>query len=216
MCLKWHLARNVILNLLWSLITSISRETNSSLEERVNPYYYSWAGSSFLILNLIYLLFFFFNNMVCDLNFSPCTLVLSLSFSIIICTFNLILYSTGYNLVAFKIWRYMRIFWQIISAQGVLLGLSNTAGVLAGVFGTAATGYILQRGIVDPQTNYFRKFSSQAVVKLRTPFSVKQVDSNIYRTFTGSWDDVFKVAVALYILGTLVWNFFSTGEKVLE
>lgn len=30
--------------------------------------------------------------------------------------------------------------------QGVLLGLSNTAGVLAGVFGTAATGYILQKG----------------------------------------------------------------------
>ncbi|XP_043716096.1 probable anion transporter 4, chloroplastic isoform X4 [Telopea speciosissima] len=60
---------------------------------------------------------------------------------------------------------------------GVLLGLSNTAGVLAGVFGTAATGYILQRG---------------------------------------SWDDVFKVAVALYIFGTLVWNFFSTGEKILE
>ncbi|OIW21423.1 hypothetical protein TanjilG_03457 [Lupinus angustifolius] len=56
---------------------------------------------------------------------------------------------------------------------GVLLGLSNTAGVLAGVFGTAATGYILQRG---------------------------------------SWnDDVFKVSV-----GTLVWNIFSTGEKVLD
>ncbi|XP_057981446.1 ascorbate transporter, chloroplastic isoform X2 [Malania oleifera] len=60
---------------------------------------------------------------------------------------------------------------------GVLLGLSNTAGVLAGVLGTAATGYILQRG---------------------------------------SWDDVFKVAVALYIIGTLVWNFFSTGEKIIE
>ncbi|XP_050237801.1 ascorbate transporter, chloroplastic [Mercurialis annua] len=60
---------------------------------------------------------------------------------------------------------------------GVLLGLSNTAGVLAGVFGTAATGYILQRG---------------------------------------SWDDVFKVAVALYIIGTLVWNLFSTGEKILD
>ncbi|XP_027334082.1 ascorbate transporter, chloroplastic-like [Abrus precatorius] len=60
---------------------------------------------------------------------------------------------------------------------GVLLGLSNTAGVLAGVFGTAATGYILQRG---------------------------------------SWDDVFKVAVALYIIGTLVWNVFSTGERVLD
>ncbi|KAL9303976.1 hypothetical protein ACSQ67_021239 [Phaseolus vulgaris] len=60
---------------------------------------------------------------------------------------------------------------------GVLLGLSNTAGVLAGVFGTAATGYILQRG---------------------------------------SWDDVFKVAVVLYIIGTLVWNIFSTGEKILD
>ncbi|KAL3649560.1 Ascorbate transporter, chloroplastic [Castilleja foliolosa] len=60
---------------------------------------------------------------------------------------------------------------------GVLLGLSNTAGVLAGVFGTAATGYILQNG---------------------------------------SWDDVFKVAVVLYIVGTLVWNFFSTGEKILD
>ncbi|VVB06799.1 unnamed protein product [Arabis nemorensis] len=60
---------------------------------------------------------------------------------------------------------------------GVLLGLSNTAGVLAGVFGTAATGYILQRG---------------------------------------SWDDVFKVAVALYLVGTLVWNLFATGEKILD
>ncbi|XP_019430051.1 PREDICTED: ascorbate transporter, chloroplastic isoform X3 [Lupinus angustifolius] len=60
---------------------------------------------------------------------------------------------------------------------GVLLGLSNTAGVLAGVFGTAATGYILQRG---------------------------------------SWNDVFKVSVALYLIGTLVWNFFSTGEKILD
>ncbi|CAL9180304.1 unnamed protein product [Musa hybrid cultivar] len=60
---------------------------------------------------------------------------------------------------------------------GVLLGLSNTAGVLAGVFGTAATGYILQHG---------------------------------------SWDDVFKVSVALYIAGTVVWNLFSTGEKILD
>ncbi|KAF9614147.1 hypothetical protein IFM89_015466 [Coptis chinensis] len=61
--------------------------------------------------------------------------------------------------------------------SGVLLGLSNTAGVLAGVFGTAATGYILQRG---------------------------------------SWDDVFKVAVILYIVGTLIWNLFATGEKILD
>ncbi|VFQ75660.1 unnamed protein product [Cuscuta campestris] len=61
--------------------------------------------------------------------------------------------------------------------SGVLLGLSNTAGVLAGVLGTAATGYILQNG---------------------------------------SWDDVFKVAVALYLIGTLVWITFSTGEKILD
>ncbi|OIT02541.1 PREDICTED: probable anion transporter 1, chloroplastic [Nicotiana attenuata] len=61
--------------------------------------------------------------------------------------------------------------------SGVLLGLSNTAGVLAGVFGTATTGYILQHG---------------------------------------SWDDVFKVSVGLYLVGTLVWNAFSTGEKIID
>ncbi|KAE8693064.1 Sodium-dependent phosphate transport protein 1 [Hibiscus syriacus] len=61
--------------------------------------------------------------------------------------------------------------------SGVLLGLSNTAGVLAWVFGTAATGYILQHG---------------------------------------SWDDVFKVSIALYLVGTVVWNLFSTGEKILD
>ena len=33
--------------------------------------------------------------------------------------------------------------------SGVLLGMSNTAGVLAGVFGTAATGYILKHGTWD-------------------------------------------------------------------
>ncbi|MCO5548515.1 hypothetical protein L7F22_001975 [Adiantum nelumboides] len=60
---------------------------------------------------------------------------------------------------------------------GVLLGLSNTAGVLAGVLGTAATGYILQHGC---------------------------------------WDDVFKVAVGLYLFGTVVWNLFSTGERVFD
>ncbi|KAG6557162.1 hypothetical protein Mapa_001089 [Marchantia paleacea] len=61
--------------------------------------------------------------------------------------------------------------------SGILLGLSNTAGVLAGVFGTAATGYILQHG---------------------------------------SWDDVFKVAVGLYLFGTVVWNVFATGEKQFD
>lgn len=33
--------------------------------------------------------------------------------------------------------------------SGVLLGMSNTAGVLAGVFGTAATGFILKNGSWD-------------------------------------------------------------------
>lgn len=61
--------------------------------------------------------------------------------------------------------------------SGVLLGLSNTAGVLAGVFGTAATGYILQHG---------------------------------------SWDNVFEVSVGLYLVGTVVWNLFSTGEKIID
>ncbi|KAI3873747.1 hypothetical protein MKX03_009832 [Papaver bracteatum] len=60
---------------------------------------------------------------------------------------------------------------------GVLLGLSNTAGVLAGVLGTVATGYILQHG---------------------------------------SWDNVFEVSVSLYLFGTVVWNVFSTGEKILD
>jgi ACS family sodium-dependent inorganic phosphate cotransporter len=60
----------------------------------------------------------------------------------------------------------------------VLLGLSNTAGVLAGVLGTAATGYILQR--------------------------------------SGSWDEVWGVAVGLYLVGTVVWNVWSTGERVFD
>ena len=40
-------------------------------------------------------------------------------------------------------------------SQGVLLGMSNTAGVLAGVFGTASTGYILQHG----QSPFIANFS---------------------------------------------------------
>lgn len=39
--------------------------------------------------------------------------------------------------------------------QGVLLGLSNTAGVLAGVLGTAATGYILQHGTTSLTNTFF-------------------------------------------------------------
>jgi hypothetical protein len=48
------------------------------------------------------------------------------------------------------------------------------AGVLAGVFGTAATGYILKHG---------------------------------------TWDEVWGVAVALYLVGAVVWNAFSTGAS---
>ncbi|KAK9845365.1 hypothetical protein WJX81_004554 [Elliptochloris bilobata] len=61
--------------------------------------------------------------------------------------------------------------------SGVLLGLSNTAGVLAGVLGTAATGLILANG---------------------------------------TWDEVWGVAVAFYLLGTVVWNLFATGEQVFD
>ncbi|XP_028191407.1 sodium-dependent phosphate transport protein 1, chloroplastic-like isoform X1 [Glycine soja] len=61
--------------------------------------------------------------------------------------------------------------------SGVLLGLSNTAGVLAGVFGTAATGYILQHG---------------------------------------SWDDVFKVSVGLYLVGTVISLEYFPQKKHYE
>ena len=61
--------------------------------------------------------------------------------------------------------------------SGVLLGLSNTAGVLAGVLGTAATGLILANG---------------------------------------TWDEVWNVAVALYLVGTVVWNLFATGEQIFD
>jgi len=60
---------------------------------------------------------------------------------------------------------------------GVLLGMSNTAGVLAGVLGSLATGHILA---------------------------------------VGSWADVWHVAVVLYLVGTVVWNLFSTGERIID
>ncbi|KAL9359966.1 hypothetical protein Peur_048089 [Populus x canadensis] len=57
---------------------------------------------------------------------------------------------------------------------GVLLGLSNTAGVLAGVFGTAATGYILQRGswadvfeVASCRTLYHRHISLELFLNWR-------------------------------------------------
>jgi ACS family sodium-dependent inorganic phosphate cotransporter len=60
---------------------------------------------------------------------------------------------------------------------GVLLGLSNTAGVLAGVLGSLATGHILAHG---------------------------------------TWSDVWNVAIALYLVGMVIWNLFSTGERIFD
>jgi ACS family sodium-dependent inorganic phosphate cotransporter len=34
--------------------------------------------------------------------------------------------------------------------------------------------------------------------------------------FAGSWDDVFKVSVGLYIFGTVIWIVFSSGEKIFD
>ena len=89
----------------------------------------------------------------------------------------------------------------------MLLGLSNTAGVLAGVFGTAATGYILQKG------------ESPIVVGCRTEYATLSYANQFplyVLSLAGSWDSVFQVAVLLYIVGTVVWNLFSTGERILE
>lgn len=61
--------------------------------------------------------------------------------------------------------------------SGVLLGLSNTAGVLAGVLGSLVTGYILQHG---------------------------------------TWAQVWQVAIGLYLVGTVVWNLFATGERIID
>lgn len=90
--------------------------------------------------------------------------------------------------------------------------------MLAGVFGTAATGYILQRGKTH------QLYSLEAIALLVFLFflfffcvlvsSLPFISENSFSA--GSWDDVFKVAVVLYIIGTLVWNLFATGEKVLE
>lgn len=60
---------------------------------------------------------------------------------------------------------------------GVLLGMSNTAGVLAGVAGSLVTGFILQHG---------------------------------------TWDQVWQVAIALYLVGTVIWNLWATGERIFD
>lgn len=88
--------------------------------------------------------------------------------------------------------------------------------MLAGVFGTAATGYILQRG----KTHQLHSLEAIALLVYIFFFfcllvsSLSFISENSFSA--GSWDDVFKVAVVLYIIGTLVWNLFATGERVLE
>lgn len=89
--------------------------------------------------------------------------------------------------------------------------------MLAGVFGTAATGYILQRG----KTHQLHSLEAIALLVYIYIYifcllvsSLSFISENSFSA--GSWDDVFKVAVVLYIIGTLVWNLFATGERVLE
>lgn len=91
--------------------------------------------------------------------------------------------------------------------------------MLAGVFGTAATGYILQRG----KTHQLHSLEAIALLVYflfifyffcLLVSSLSFISENSFSA--GSWDDVFKVAVVLYIIGTLVWNLFATGERVLE
>lgn len=79
------------------------------------------------------------------------------------------------------------------------------------MFGTVATGYILQRGKTHP----LHSLEAIALLVFFFQFQVLSFISENYFS-VGSWDDVFKVAVVLYIIGTLVWNLFATGEKVLE
>lgn len=109
--------------------------------------------------------------------------------------------------------------------QGVLLGLSNTAGVLAGVLGTAATGYILQHGESLLLLILKLMESKVATIILPKTFTLGAhiiLDVNVLTLvfciceLSGTWDDVFKVSVALYLTGTVVWNLFSTGEKILD
>ncbi|KAM2667206.1 hypothetical protein EV2_018925 [Malus domestica] len=62
---------------------------------------------------------------------------------------------------------------------GVLLGLSNTAGVLAGVFGTDATGYILQRGFWDDSKhNAIKKQDRVAKIYTQNSYSHYDDDDN--------------------------------------
>lgn len=60
----------------------------------------------------------------------------------------------------------------------MLLGLSNTAGVLAGVLGSLVTGFLLQGA--------------------------------------GGWEMVWGVAVGFYLLGTALWLWLSSGERIFD
>ncbi|GLC70920.1 1 [Pleodorina starrii] len=74
---------------------------------------------------------------------------------------------------------------------GVLLGLSNTAGVLAGVVGSLVTGFLLQAG----------EAGGSALGGL---------------VVGGGWSAVWSCAVALYLLGTVLWLTMSTGERIFD
>ncbi|GKA47700.1 ascorbate transporter, chloroplastic [Tanacetum coccineum] len=92
------------------------------------------------------------------------------------------------------------------SSSNIVLGLSNTAGVLAGVFGTAATGYILQIGGCTSELSRSGKLQ----------FSWKEEALYLIH---GGWGALGMTCSSgcpfLYIIGTLVWYIFALGEKIL-
>ncbi|CAN7123771.1 unnamed protein product [Brassica rapa subsp. narinosa] len=90
--------------------------------------------------------------------------------------------------------------------RGVLLGLLNTAGVLAGVFGTAATGYILQRGIYS---------SCGDVLKV----AVYLIGAQVWNLFATGEEitavDWLRVKKALYIFLFFKFVLIRHGHSVL-
>lgn len=125
----------------------------------------------------------------------------------------------------------------------MLLGLSNTAGVLAGVLGTAATGFILQNGSWKQA-----RTGAEGAEGPRRPCQASSRGCRLPLLLSGRGQgscqkppvcrghalrkaaaaacscrrlrlpplhclQVWGVAVALYLVGTVVWNLFATGGQ---
>ncbi|GFR49337.1 hypothetical protein Agub_g11299 [Astrephomene gubernaculifera] len=91
---------------------------------------------------------------------------------------------------------------------GVLLGLSNTAGVLAGVVGSLVTGHLLQAagGCASGATAAAGAAAAEGAV------GAAAVGAGL----GAGWGQVWGVAVALYLVGTLIWLTMSTGERIFD